>query len=360
MASPSSPKKVVKPSIKDIITSIHKTFGEEAVVDMTKITGTHPSISTGFSNIDDIIGVGGFPKGRIIELYGPEHSGKSTLAIHVAALAQKEPEGFVVYVDYEHAFDPRYARKLGLDVDDVNKFLLVQPPNLEEGMAIAQRFIEAGVATMVIVDSIAAAPPQAEVEGDAIGGNRIGLHSLVWANVLKKITHTVHTSDCVFVGINQVRTKIGVTWGSGETTPGGNAWKHYASLRVKLTKTQGVKGKYVNELGVKEDVVSATKVRVSISKNKMAQPFRETEILLRHGEGFDVTGGLVDEALTKGILTKTAQGWIFWGEKDTPGFLQLRGAELFAKHLKENPEDMKRLQQECAKTEFPTSGTVEF
>lgn len=354
-------KKSVKPSIQDLISSIHKSFGEEALVDMSKITGAHPAISTGFSNVDDITGVGGFPKGRLIELYGPEHSGKSTLAIHTAALAQKEENGFVLYVDYEHAFDPRYGRKLGLNVDDPNKFLLTQPPHLEEGMNIASEFIRSGVATMVIVDSIAAAPPQAEVEGDNVGANRIGLHSLVWANALKHIIHDIHYSDCVFIGINQVRTKIGVTWGSGETTPGGNAWKHYASMRMKLTKTAGVKGKYTSEItGVKEDVVSATKVRIEISKNKLAVPFRQTELLLRHGEGFDLTGGLVDEALAKNILTKTAQGWIFWGEKDKPGFLQLRGAELFSKHLKENPEDLQRLQTQCAKTEYPSSGTVEF
>lgn len=349
------------PSLKDVISQVHKSYGEEALVDMSKITGTHPSISTGFSNIDEITGVGGFPKGRLIELFGPEHSGKSTLAIHTAALAQKEENGFVLYVDFEHAFDPRYGRKLGLDVDDPNKFLLTQPTHLEEGMGIAREFIQPGLATMVIVDSIAASPPRAEVEGDDIGGNRVGYHSLVWSNILKKITHEIHASNCVFIGINQVRTKLGITFGSSETTPGGNAWKHYSSLRMKLTKVQGVKGRYVDEITkAKEDIVVATKVRVEIPKNKLARPFRQTELLLRHGEGFDLVGGLIEEALAKGVIIKGATGWLSWGEKDQEGYVSLRGSETLFKYLKEHPDDQERLRVQVAQTDYPTTGVVEF
>lgn len=353
------PKKSSKgPSINDLIADVHKNFGDEAIADMTLLESTHPSITTGFANVDAIIGTGGLPKGRLIELFGPEHSGKSTLAIHAAGHAQKE--GLVLYVDFEHSFDPRYAKKLGIDVEDRDTFLLTQPPSLQEGMSIAGRFIRAGVASMVIVDSIAAGVPQQEIEGDDIGGNRIGLHSLVWANVLKQITHDIHSSDCIFLGVNQVRTRIGVTFGSSQTTPGGNAWKHYASLRLKLVKEKGIKGRYTDELGIQQNGQVAMKVRVETAKNKLAAPFRQTTLHLRHGEGFDVIYPTIEEAILKQVVTKTRQGWIQWGKEGEKNYVSIRGDDAFHTYLNDNPKELVRLSKLNAVAEVPTSSDVEF
>lgn len=345
-----------KKEIDALISEVYKSFGDGAIADMSQVEADHPAISTGFANIDMITGVRGIPKGRIVELYGPEHSGKSTLAIHLGAQAQKE--GLVMYVDFEHSFDPRYARKLGMDVEDRTKFLLTQPESLEEGMSIASRFIRAGAASLVIVDSIAAGVPKAEIEGEDVGSNRIGLHSLVWANILKQTTHYVHSSDCILLGVNQVRTKIGITFGSSEDTPGGRAWKHYASLRLKLVKEKGVKGRYVDELGETQTGQVAMKVRVETSKNKLAAPFRETSLHLRHGAGFDVIYPAIDEAVLKGIFNKTRQGWIEWGVGEDQ--VKLRGDDKMRAYLEEKPEEFQRLLKQNATTEMPAGGEVEF
>lgn len=346
-----------KKDIDAIISDVFKKFGDDAIADMSLMQTDHPSISTGFPTIDAITGCGGFPKGRLSELYGPEHSGKSTLSIHTAANAQKDG-GLVIYVDFEHSFDPRYAKKLGVNVDDKSKFLLIQPRTLEEGMSIASRFIRAGVASLVIVDSVAAGVPSAEVEGEDVGTNRIGLHSLVWANVLKQLTHDVHASDCVLLGINQVRTRIGITFGSGEDTPGGKAFKHYASLRMKLVKEKGIMGRYVDEIGANATGQIAMKVRVETVKNKLAAPFRQTTLHLRHGEGFDVILPAIEDGLVRKVLNKTRQGWIEWGSGEDQ--VKLRGDDRFREYLKENPEELARLIKQNSETEIPSGEEIDF
>lgn len=348
---------ISKKDIDSVISDIYKRFGDDALADMTQLETDHPAISTGFATIDAITGCGGFPKGRLSELYGPEHAGKSTLSIHTAVNAQKE-DGVVVYVDFEHSFDPRYAKKLGVDVDDKRKFVLTQPRTLEEGMGIASRFIRAGAASLVIVDSVAAGVPSAEVEGEDVGSNRIGLHSLVWANVLKQLTHDVHSSDCVLLGINQVRTRIGVTFGSGEDTPGGKAFKHYASLRMKLVKEKGIMGRYVDEIGASTTGQVAMKVRVETVKNKLAAPFRQTTLHLRHGEGFDVIYPAIEDGLLKKVLNKTRQGWIEWGTGEEA--VKLRGDDKFREYLRENPAELARLLKQNSETAIPSGEDVDF
>ncbi len=350
---------VKKTEIDSIIEDVLKKFGDESLVDMSLIEADHPSISTGFANIDAILGVGGLPKGRLIELFGPEQAGKSTLSIHAAVEAQKE-DGLVVYIDFEHSFDPKYAKALGLDVDDRSKFIVAQPPHLQEGMNIAAHFIRAGLATMVIVDSIAAGAPQQEVEGDDVGSNRIGLHSLVWANILKQITHDVHASDCVLIGVNQVRTKIGVTFGSSEDTPGGRAWKHYASQRIKLVKVKGREGRYTNELGLSQEGQVGMEVRVEVAKNKLAAPFRSTTLYMNHGKGFDIIQPAIDEGLLKIVLRKNRQGWIEWGKEGDDDFVKIRGDEKFREYLREDTEEFNRLLLANGEASVPTAGTTDF
>jgi recombination protein RecA len=299
------------------ISQIEKQFGQGAIMRMGEDTITKiDSISTGSISLDAAIGIGGVPRGRISEIYGPESSGKTTLALHIVAEAQKTG-GYAAFIDAEHAMDPEYAKKLGVDIENL---LISQPDTGEQALDIAETLVRSSALDVIVIDSVAALVPKAELDGDK-GDTHMGLQARLMSQALRKLTGTVSKSKTSVIFINQIRYKIGVMFGSPETTTGGNALKFYSSLRLDIRRIAQIK---------EGDQVVGNRTRVKVVKNKVAPPFKTTEFDIMYGEGISYEGDLLDLAVQADIVNKTGAWFSFNDEKIG------QGRENAKRYLKEN------------------------
>jgi recombination protein RecA len=308
------------------ISQIEKDHGKGAIMRLGSRDVLVPVsvIPSGCLSIDAALGVGGFPRGRVIEIYGPESGGKTTMTLHVIAEAQKLG-GQAAFIDAEHALDPVYARKLGVDVDNL---LVSQPDNGEQALEIAETLIRSGGVDIVVVDSVAALVPKAELEGD-MGDPQMGLQARLMSQALRKLTAIVSKSKTCLIFINQIREKIGVMFGNPETTTGGRALKFYASMRIDIRRIQAIK---------EGDVVVGSRTRAKVVKNKVAAPFREAEFDIVYGEGISREGDLIDLGVDKGIVEKSGAWLSFGGER------MGQGRENARSFLKENKDIRSKLE----------------
>ena len=306
--------------LETAISQIEKDYGKGAIMRLGSRDILVPVsvIPTGALSIDAALGVGGVPRGRVIEIYGPESGGKTTLTLHIIAEAQKMG-GQAAFIDAEHALDPAYARNLGVDVDNL---LVSQPDNGEQALEIAQKLIQSGAVDVVVVDSVAALVPRAELEGE-MGEPQMGLQARLMSQALRKLTAIVSKSRTCLIFINQIREKIGVMFGNPETTTGGRALKFYASIRLDIRRIQSIK---------EGDRVVGSRTRAKVVKNKVAAPFREAEFDILYGEGISREGDLIDLGVEKGVLEKTGTWISFAGERLGQG---RENARLFLKEHKD-------------------------
>jgi recombination protein RecA len=302
------------------LTQIERAFGKGSIMRMGARTGDEgvEVISSGSLGLDLALGIGGLPRGRIIEIYGPESSGKTTLALHAIAEAQKNG-GTCAFIDAEHALDPIYARKLGVDVDNL---LISQPDAGEQALEIADTLVRSGAVDVLVIDSVAALVPRAELEGE-MGDSHVGLHARLMSQALRKITGSVSRSDTMLIFINQIRLKIGVMFGNPETTTGGNALKFYASIRLEIRRIGQIKDR---------DEVVGNQTRVKVVKNKLAPPFRQVEFDIMYGEGISKVGELIDLGVKGGVVEKSGA----WFSCDSQRIGQ--GRENAKQFIREHPE----------------------
>ena len=283
------------------ITQIDRQFGKGSIMRLgdNKFSQMENVISTGCLSLDVALGVGGVPKGRIVEVYGPESSGKTTLALHIVAEAQKVGS-YAAFIDAEHAVDPEYAKNLGVDTKEL---LISQPDNGEEALEICETLVRSGALDVIVVDSVAALVPRAELEGD-MGDTHVGLQARLMSQALRKLTGTVSRSNTIVIFVNQIREKIGVMFGNPETTPGGRALKFYSSIRLEIRR--------ITTLKDGGDSVG-NRVRIKIVKNKVAPPFKQTEVDLMYGQGISYEGDVLDLAVSGNIVEKTG-AWFSYGD----------------------------------------------
>ncbi len=301
------------------LSQIERAFGKGSIMRMgaKRADAEVEVISSGSLGLDIALGIGGFPKGRIIEIYGPESSGKTTLALHAIAEAQKKG-GTCAFIDAEHALDPGYARKLGVNVDDL---LISQPDAGEQALEICDTLVRSGAVDVVVVDSVAALVPRAELEGE-MGDTHVGLHARLMSQALRKLAGTVAKSNTLLIFLNQIRLKIGVMFGNPETTTGGNALKFYASIRLEIRRIGSIKDR---------ETVTGNQTRVKVAKNKMAPPFRQVEFDIMFGEGVSKVGELLDLGVKAGVIEKSGA----WFSCDSQRIGQ--GRENAKQFLRENP-----------------------
>ena len=314
-----NPKEEKLKALQAAMSKIEKDFGKGSIMRMgeEKIENVEV-IPTGSIGLNAALGVGGYPKGRIIEIYGPESSGKTTLAIHAIAEAQKAG-GIAAFIDAEHAFDRFYAQKLGVDVDNL---LISQPDNGEQALEIADQLIRSAAIDIIVIDSVAALTPKKEIEGD-MGDSAVGLHARLMSQALRKVTSTIAKTNTTCIFINQLREKIGVMFGNPETTTGGNALKFYASVRLDIRRVTAIKD---------GDNVIGNQVRVKVVKNKVAPPFRKAEFEITFGEGISKIGEIVDLGVEYGIIKKSGS-WFSYQESKLA-----QGRDATKQLLKDNPE----------------------
>src|SRR3982751_4524401 len=318
-------------ALKLTMDKLEKDYGKGSVMMLgDKAEATQEVISTGSLGLDIALGIGGLPRGRVIEIYGPESSGKTTLATHVIAEAQKKG-GIAAFIDAEHAFDKGYAKKLGVDVDNL---LISQPDNGEQALEIADNLIRSGAIDVIVIDSVAALVPKAEIEGE-MGDSRMGLQARLMSQALRKLTGTISKTGCCCIFINQLREKIGVMFGNPETTTGGNALKFYASVRLDVRRISQIKD---------TDEVSGNRVKVKIVKNKVAPQFRIAEFDIMFGEGISKAGEIIDLGVEHNIIKK-AGSWFSYGEARLG-----QGRDAVKQLILDNPELMDELEAKIKET----------
>ena len=312
------------------LSQIEKQFGKGAVMKLGEFKTTDvEAISTGALSLDVALGIGGIPRGRIIEIYGPESSGKTTLALHMIAECQKSG-GEAAFIDAEHALDPVYAKHLGVDIDNL---IVSQPDTGEQALEIAEALIRSSAIDLVVVDSVAALVPKAEIDGE-MGDTHVGLQARLMSQALRKLAGVLNRSNASLVFINQLREKVGVMFGSPETTPGGRALKFYASVRLDIRKIEAIK---------QDSEIEGNKVRVKVVKNKVAPPFRETEFDIIYGKGISKSGNILDLSVNLDIVEKAGAWFSYNGERIG------QGRENAKKYIENNPELMQELDQKVRK-----------
>ena len=323
-------------AIELAVASIEKEYGKGSIMrlkegqTLTPDTGVVPSGSIG---LDIALGIGGYPRGRIMEIYGPESSGKTTLTLHAIAQVQKLG-GVAAFIDAEHALDPAYARKLGVKTDEL---LVSQPDFGEQALEIADMLVRSGAVDLVVVDSVAALVPKAEIEGD-MGDSHVGTQARLMSQALRKLTATVARSNCLLIFINQIRMKIGVMFGSPETTTGGNALKFYASVRLDIRRIGAIKEAASATSAGKDPAVVGNRTRVKVVKNKMAPPFREVEFDILYGQGISRSGDVIDLAADLNLVEKSGAWFSFQGERIG------QGRENAKVYLEQHPELLDKLE----------------
>ncbi|HSD13226.1 MAG TPA: recombinase RecA [Flavobacterium sp.] len=322
----SSEKEAKLKALQLTLDKLDKTYGKGTVMKLGDAAVEEiDSIPSGSLGVDLALGVNGYPRGRIVEIYGPESSGKTTLTLHAIAEAQKTG-GIAAFIDAEHAFDRFYAQKLGVDIDNL---IISQPDNGEQALEIAENLIRSGAIDLVVIDSVAALTPKSEIEGE-MGDSKMGLHARLMSQALRKLTATINKTHCTVFFINQLREKIGVMFGNPETTTGGNALKFYASVRIDIRKSTQIKD---------GDNVLGNRTKVKIVKNKVAPPFRTAEFDIMYGEGISKTGEVLDLAVEFEIIKKSGS-WFSYGDTKLG-----QGRDAVKALIKDNPELMEELEQ---------------
>ena len=313
-----------KKALEMAMSQIEKQFGKGSVMKLGEFKAMEiEAIPTGALSLDIALGIGGVPRGRIIEVYGPESSGKTTLALHIVAEAQKMG-GEAAFIDAEHALDPVYAKKLGVDIDNL---IVSQPDTGEQALEITESLVRSGALDVIVVDSVAALVPKAEIDGD-MGDSHMGLQARLMSQALRKLAGAINKSKTVLIFINQLREKIGVMFGNPETTTGGRALKFYASVRMDIRKIENIK---------QDGEFKGSRVRVKVVKNKVAPPFREAEFDVVYGEGISKEGNILDMAVNLDIIEKAGSWFSYNGDRIG------QGRENVKKYLKENPEILKEV-----------------
>jgi recombination protein RecA len=329
-------------ALNNALVQIERQFGKGAIMKMGEITErmAFETISTGSIALDLALGVGGLPRGRIVEIYGPESSGKTTIALHVIAEAQKNG-GTAAFVDVEHALDPTYAKALGIDLDNL---LVSQPDTGEQALDIAEMLVRSNAVDVVVIDSVAALVTKAELEGD-MGDTHVGLQARLMSQALRKLTSAISRSKCVMIFINQLREKVGVMFGSPETTSGGRALKFYASIRLDVRKLEQIK--------VGQDVVG-TRTRVKVVKNKVAPPFRQAEFDITYGHGVSKMGSIIDVALERNIIGKSGSWYTYGDQRIGQG---RENAKAYLEEHSDLADEIAGKIREALKTASSTNGT---
>ena len=327
----SSEKEAKLKALKLTLDKLDKAYGKGTVMKMSdQAVIDVDSIPTGSLGLDIALGVGGYPRGRVIEIYGPESSGKTTLTLHAIAEAQKAG-GIAAFIDAEHAFDRHYAEKLGVDLENL---IISQPDNGEQALEIADNLIRSGAIDIVVIDSVAALTPKSEIEGE-MGDSKMGLHARLMSQALRKLTGSISKTNCTVIFINQLREKIGVMFGNPETTTGGNALKFYASVRLDIRRSTQIKES--------DGSVAGNKTRVKVVKNKVAPPFKTAEFDIMYGEGISKVGEILDIAVENDIIKKSGS-WFSYEDTKLG-----QGRDAVKTLLKDNPELMDELEEKVRK-----------
>ncbi len=333
-------------TLDQVLLDIEKQFGKGAVMQLGNNEHREiDTISSGSLSLDIALGIGGYPKGRIIEIYGPESSGKTTFALHAIAEAQKKG-GRAAFIDAEHSLDPQYASKLGVNI---NELLLSQPDNGEQALEICEALVRSGAISVIVIDSVAALVPQAEIEGE-MGDTHVGLQARLMSQALRKLSGVINKTNTIAIFINQLREKVGVMFGNPETTPGGRALKFYASVRLEIRRSEQIK------LGT--DIIG-NKTSIKVVKNKMAPPFKSCTVDIMYGEGVSIEGEIVDLASDVGIIDKTGAWYSYNGDKLGQGKENVKELLKTNTKLKEELEQKVREYYEIAKDSSKKEKKVE-
>ena len=316
--------------LQNVVDEIKEKFGDGVIMKLGDVKKVDvESISTGSISLDIALGIGGIPRGRVVEIYGPESSGKTTLTLHVIANVQKAG-GVAAFIDAEHALDPEYAKKIGVNINDL---LISQPDNGEQALDIVETLVSSGQVNVIVVDSVAALVPKAEIEGD-MGDQHMGRQARLMSQALRKLTSIISKSNCTVIFINQIRMKIGIVFGNPETTTGGNALKFYCSVRIEVRRSAQIK---------KGEEIVGNRTKVKIVKNKVAPPFRTTEFDIMYGEGISESGDVLDTGVKYEVIAKKGNSYSF-------GEVKLGvGREPAKQFLKENPKVIKEITKEIYK-----------